>query len=156
MIRLNKILYTTDFSDLSLCALPYATSFAEEYKAELHCLHVVDEAYQYWMGMSGEGLPIGPSPEEMQQTAEEQMKDFVRKHLADCPVPVVARTAIGRPFLEIIRYARDNAIDLIVIATHGRSGLQQVLLGGTAERVVRKASCPVLTIHHPQREPAIR
>ncbi len=152
MINLVRILYATDFSEHSLHALPYARSFATEYKAELHCLHVVDEAYQYWMGMSGEGLPIGPSAEEMLQSAQEQMNAFVGRHLADCGVPVITKVVIGRPFVEIIQYARDAKVSLIVIATHGRGGIQQMLLGGTAEKVVRKAPCPVLTIRHPEYE----
>lgn len=152
MIRLTKILYTTDFSEHSLAALPYAKSFAHEYKAELHCLHVVDEAYQYWLGMSGEGLPIGPAPEEMTQMAQQQMKEFAERHLSDCTVPVVPKVLLGRPFVEIIHYAREVQADLIVLATHGRGGLRHVLMGGTAEKVVRKAPCPVLTIRHPEHE----
>ncbi len=152
MIHLARILYATDFSEHSLYALPYATSFAQEYKAELHCLHVVDEAYQYWLGMSGEGLPVGPPPEEMLQMAEAQMKELAERHLADCTVPVVRKVVLGRPFVEIVRYAREREMDLIVLATHGRGALRHVLLGGTAEKVVRKASCPVLTIRRPEHE----
>jgi nucleotide-binding universal stress UspA family protein len=152
MIRLSKVLYTTDFSEHSLSALPYAKSFAQEYKAELHCLYVVDEAYRYWMGMSGEGLPMGPTAEEMLQIAEQQMQEFADKHLADCAVPPVRRVVLGRPFIEIIHYAREIQADLIVMATHGRSGFKHVLLGGTTEKVVRKAPCPVLTIRHPEHE----
>ena len=58
----------------------------------------------------------------------------------------------GSPFLEIVRYAKDKNIDLIVLGTHGRSGLSHVLLGSVAERVVRKAPCPVLTVRHPEHE----
>jgi nucleotide-binding universal stress UspA family protein len=152
MIRLNRILYTTDFSEYSLHALPYAKSFAHEYKAELHCLHVVDEAYQYWLGMSGEGLPVGPGPEEMMQMAEQQMNEFAARHLADFSPPAVRRVVLGRPFVEIIHYAREIQADLVVLATHGRGGLRHVLLGGTADKVVRKAPCPVLTIRHPEHE----
>ena len=152
MIRLNRILYATDFSDISLCALPYAKSFAREYKAELHCIHVVDEAYQSWIAMSGEGLPIGPIVQEVLDTAEQQMKAFRSKHLSDIDTPVVTKIASGRPFMEIIRYAREANVDLIVLATHGRSAIRQALIGGTAEKVVRKAPCPVLTIRHPEHE----
>lgn len=150
MIKLGRILYPTDFSELALCALPYAKSFAKEYGADLHCLHIVDEAYQYWMAMNGEGLPMGPSPQEVIRIAEQQMADFAAKHLADCGVPVTTKVGFGRPFLEIIEYAREVGADLIVLATHGRGALKQALLGGTAEKVVRKAHCPVLTIRHPE------
>jgi nucleotide-binding universal stress UspA family protein len=152
MIKLSRILCATDFSEYSLAALPYAKSFAKEYGAELHCLHIVDEAYQYWMAMNGEGLPMGPSPQEMIRIAEQQMVDFAEKHLADCGSPVVTKVGFGRPFVEIIEYAREISADLIVIATHGRSGLKQALLGGTTEKVIRKAPCPVLSIRRPGHE----
>lgn len=151
MIKLKKILYPTDFSEHALCALPYARSFAKEYGAELHCLHVVDEAYQYWMAMSGESLPMGPNPQEMIKLADQQMSDFVGRHLSD-GTPVVTKVGYGRPFLEIIEYAREIQADMIVLSTHGRSGLKQALLGGTAEKVIRKAPCPVLSIRHPEHE----
>lgn len=152
MIKLERILYTTDFSELSLWALPYAESFAHEYKAELHCLHVVDEAYQYWLGMSGEGLPFGPGPEETMQMARQEMKLFAERRLADSTVPLVTEVRAGQPFVEIIHYAREKQVGLIVLATHGRGGLRHVLLGGTVDKVVRKAPCPVLTIRHPEYE----
>jgi len=150
MIRMSKILYPTDFSRFSLYALPYARSFAEEYGAEVHCLHVVDEGYQYWVAMSGEGVPIGPGPEEILDAARQQMDRFAAEHLKDWGVGVKTAVVLGRPFVEIIQYAREMPADLIVIATHGHSGLKQMLLGGTAEKVVRKAPCPVLTIRHPE------
>jgi nucleotide-binding universal stress UspA family protein len=152
MIKLGRILYPTDFSEFSLCALPYAKSFAKEYGADLHCLHVVDEAYQYWMAMNGESLPVGPSPQEVIRIAEQQMATFAEKHLADCGVPVTTKVGFGRPFVEIIEYAREVAADMIVIATHGHGGFKHVLLGGTTEKVVRKASCAVLSIRHPGHE----
>jgi nucleotide-binding universal stress UspA family protein len=150
VIELDRILLTTDFSQESLWALPYAKAFAREFKAELHCLHVVDESCQYWIAMSGEGVPIGPDMQDIVQTAEQQMADFAKNHLADAGVPVVPKVALGRPFMEIIRYAREVQAGLIVIATHGRSALKHVLLGGTVEKVVRKAPCPVLSIRHPE------
>jgi nucleotide-binding universal stress UspA family protein len=113
---------------------------------------VVDEAYQSWIAMSGEGLPIGPIVQEVLDTAEQQMAEFRSKHLADVEVPITTKIASGRPFAEIIRYAREAEVDLIVLATHGRSAIRQALIGGTAEKVVRKAPCPVLSIHHPEHE----
>ncbi len=80
------------------------------------------------------------------------MEKFAAEHLADAGFPVMTEVQMGRPFIEIIRYAREKKIDLIVLGTHGRSGLKHVLLGSVAERVVRKAPCPVLTIRHPEHE----
>lgn len=152
MIQLKKVLFPTDFSELSLAALQYAVSFAESYKAELHVLHVVDEAYQYWMALGPGSLPVGPPPDELLSLSEGELAKFVKEHLAHTVVPVLKETLMGRPFMEIIKYAREKQIDLIVLGTHGRSGLRHALLGSVAEKVVRKAPCPVLTIRDPGHE----
>lgn len=151
MISLSRILFPTDFSEFSLHALKYAQSFAETYKAELHVLHVVDEASLYWMAMGPNSLPIGPCTEELLDVARKEMADFVGEHLADAR-NVTSDVVLGRPFTEIIRYARDSKIELIVLCTHGRSGIQHALLGSVTEKVVRKAPCPVLTVRHPEHE----
>jgi nucleotide-binding universal stress UspA family protein len=152
MIQLRRILFPTDFSELSLHALTYARSFAEAYKAELHVIHVLDEAYQYWMATAPNALPIGPSPAEIAAEANVELDKFVKKHFSGQTVPLSSALMVGRPFLEIIRYAREKEIDLIVLGTHGRGGLSHVLLGSVAEKVVRKAPCPVLTIRHPEHD----
>lgn len=151
MISLNRILFPTDFSEFSLHALKYAQSFAEAYKAEIHILHIVDEASLYWMAMGPNSLPIGPSSEELLDVARKEMADFLSEHLAESK-NIQSEVALGRPFSEIIRYARDTKIDLIVLCTHGRSGLQHALLGSVTEKVVRKAPCPVLTVRHPEHD----
>jgi len=152
MIQLNRILFPTDFSELSVHALSYARAFAEAYDAELHVLHVVDEAYAYWLVMGPNSLPAGPPPEELAAAAEKQMDKFVSEKISGAGMPIVKHVRMGRPFLEIIHYAREQDIDLIVLGTHGRSGLRHALLGSVAERVVRKAPCPVLTIRHPEHD----
>jgi nucleotide-binding universal stress UspA family protein len=152
MIRLNNILCPTDFSDFSLCALKYARSFAQEYEAKLHLVHVIDEAYQYWMAAGPEGVPVGPPIEELMKVAADDMSAFVKKHMSNDSNAFSSEILVGRPFLEIITYAKENEIDMIVIATHGRSGLEHLLMGSTAEKVVRKASCPVLTVRDSQHD----
>jgi nucleotide-binding universal stress UspA family protein len=152
MIKLSRILVPSDFSDLSIHSMLYVKSFAAAYRAEVHVLHVVDEAYQYWMALGPNSLPIGPPPEELVSGSRSELNRFVETHLHDVSGAVVKEVVLGRPFLEIIRYARHKSIDLIIMGTHGRSGLTQALLGSVAEKVVRKAPCPVLTIRHPQHE----
>ncbi|MCG3137866.1 MAG: Universal stress protein F [Phycisphaerae bacterium] len=151
-IELRNILYPTDFSELSLKALRYAVSFAKAYQARLHCLHVVDEAYHYWLSLGPEAVPVGPPMDSLMTTAEKQMQDFQKKYLADLQVPVVTSARLGRPFHEIECYAREQQIDLIVLATHGRSGITSALLGGTTEKVIRKAPCPVLTVREKEHD----
>lgn len=152
MINLNRVLFPTDFSDLSVHALKYARGFAETFKAELHVIHVVDEATLYWSAVAPNSVPVGPSIEELTEIAEKEMARFVQANLDDLKAPMASDVLSGRPFMEIIRYARERTIDLIVIGTHGRSGLHHVLLGSVAEKIVRKAPCPVLTIRHPEHE----
>jgi len=152
MIKLHDILFPYDFSELSLHGLRYARSFAEAYGAKLHVLHVVDEACQYWMAMGPNSVPVGPPPEELIAASTREMEKFVEQRLADASCPVSMKVQMGRPFLEIIRYAREHEIDLIVLGTHGHSGLKHALMGSVAERVVRKSPCPVLTIRHPEHD----
>ncbi len=151
-IQLRHILYPTDFSEVGQCAFKYACSLAQSNNAALHCLHVVDEAYQYLASMGPDSIAIGPPPDDLVKAAWVQMNDYVAKYLSGVSFPVKSAVVIGRPFMEIIRYAREHQADMIVIATHGRTGLKHVLLGSVAEKVVRKSPCPVLTIRHPQQE----
>lgn len=152
MINLKRILFPTDFSELSLNALKYARSFVETFKAELHVIHVVDEAALYWTAVAPNSVPVGPSIDELTTLAESDMQRFAQAHLDDLKAPLSTEVLTGRPFMEIIRYAREKSIDLVVLGTHGRSGLRHVLLGSVAEKIVRKAPCPVLTIRHPDHE----
>ncbi|MCK6457386.1 MAG: universal stress protein [Phycisphaerae bacterium] len=149
MITFRHILCPTDFSELSAHATHFAVSLADKYRADLDVLHVVDEAYQYWPAMGPEGLPVGPPVEEVVNNARTQLARWIEQYCANTPKAVTGEVVAGRPFLEIVRYARENSIDLIVLGTHGRSGLTHVLLGSVTERVVRKAHCPVLTVRHP-------
>jgi nucleotide-binding universal stress UspA family protein len=145
MIKLKKILYPTDFSESSLEALKYAVAFARDFKAHLVLMHVVNEA----IFSEGLSLPRTGAPEdlenEMRAEAARQLKTIIP---ADERATLDWETVIlrGMPFLEIIRYATANAVDLIVIGTHGRSGVEHIIFGSTAEKVVRKAPCPVLSV----------
>lgn len=152
MIHIKKILFPTDFSLLSTAALKYAVHFARDYKAQLHIVHVVDEAYQYWISMAPSTVPVGaPIVEDVVRHAREGLEKMVgERSLAE--INVFTDVLVGRPFAEIVRYAAEHTIDLIVIGTHGRGGLSHMLLGSVAEKVVRKAPCPVLTVHHPEHE----
>lgn len=149
MIQIQRILYPTDFSELAGHAVNYACSFADAFNAEIHVLHVVDEAYQYWMAMGPNSLPVGPTPDEILRGAQEQMARWKVERFAAAKKPVVADVRVGRPFVEIINYAKQQQIDLIIMGTHGRGGLTHVLMGSVTEKVVRKAPCPVLTVRSP-------
>lgn len=152
MIKIERVLFPVDFSELSLHVLGYARSFAESYQAELHLIHVVDEASMYWLAMGPSSLPVGPTGDELVEVSQASMTKFIDEHLSDTKCAIKSEVVLGRPFLRIIEYASARQIDLIVLGTHGRSGLQHALLGSVTEKVVRKAPCPVLTIRHSEHE----
>jgi nucleotide-binding universal stress UspA family protein len=144
MIQLKRILLPTDFSDFSAEATKYACAFAEQFNAELHVLHTLD-FHVVSAPNFGMGLALPSYVEESKRAAEKALLDIPDVEWAKDKT--VVRTAVsGTPFLEIIRYAKENEIDLIVMGTHGHSGLVHVMLGSVAERVVRKSPCPVLTV----------
>ena len=126
--------------------------FARDYEAELHVVHVVDEAYQYWMSMAPSSVPVGaPIVEDVVKSARKNLDRLVQEKIG-AGLTVAPAVLIGRPFMEIVKYAQAQSIDLIVIGTHGRGGLSHVFMGSVAEKVVRKAPCPVLSVHHPEHD----
>ena len=146
MIQLKRILVPTDFSNFSRPAIDYGCAIAARFESELHLLHVVPDPAM----LVPEAAAF--TVESMQSQSEALIKDAHRQ-LEELPGggwengrPIVREVRTGSTFLEIIDYAKTQEIDLIVIGTHGRSGLMHVLMGSVAERVVQKAPCPVLTV----------
>ena len=143
MIKLERILVPTDFSDSARQALTYGISFAREYKAELLLLHVVETIP---VGYASDLFPV-PMAEVFQE-----MSGYARAELAklgklarEKGIAVREIVAQGKPSVEIVRMAKDEKVDMIVLGTHGTGILDKALFGSTTERVVRKAPCPVLT-----------
>ena len=145
MIQLKKILLPTDFSDNSHVAVAYACALAEQFGGELHVLHVMQDLLTMIPEPGMAFPPPGDYMLELKASAEAALAKVPdAKWSAGRKVVRIARQ--GTPFLEIVRYAKEEEMDLIVLGTHGRSGLAHVLMGSVAERVVRKAPCPVLTV----------
>ncbi len=145
MIRVSKILVPVDFSEFCRHALRYGGELARRFEAELTLLHVVEDIYPM---VADPGVMLGPAVDfvaDMRQSAEKGLQKLVEEEWSQ-GLNVVQRVTVGVPFLEIVRYAKEQQIDLIVITTHGRSGLAHVLMGSVAEKIVRKATCPVLTV----------
>jgi len=141
LIQLEKILFPTDFSEASENAKRYAISFAKAFGARLYLLSVdqrIDMAFLDPLII----YDLNANRESVQQENLERL----RAEIARQGIEVVTETRRGSPFLEIISYAQEKEIDLIIMGTHGWSGLDHVLMGSTAEVVVRKAPCPVLTV----------
>jgi nucleotide-binding universal stress UspA family protein len=151
MIDLKRILLPTDFSENSEVALKYALAFAEMTGASIHVLHVLQTA-------PATGWPAEiyvPPPTEFFERIEHDARERLDTWLTpEQRTKYKARLVAvsGSPFLEIVQYAKREDIDLIVIGTHGRGPVGHMLIGSVAERVVRKAPCPVLTVRHPQHE----
>ena len=147
MLQFKSILAPTDFSEHSEAALRYAVAFADEFGCSVHLFHAVEHPTQYGFG--------GVNPDELQQSLRQEANrkmDELHDTWSAYNFPVHREIRVGNPFAEIIRYARDQSIDLIVMGTHGRTGAKHVLVGSVAERVVQKAPCPVLTVRHPEHE----
>lgn len=145
MIPFKRILFPTDFSGNSQSARDYACEFAHEFGAQLHVLSVVQDAALV-LPETGMFLTLPmPSVKEILDAAEESLRSVLDRAWVVAH-DVVLQVAVGTPFLEIIRYADEHQIDLIVMGTHGRTGMSHLMLGSVAERVLHKSLCPVLTI----------
>jgi nucleotide-binding universal stress UspA family protein len=150
MIELKRILVATDFSEASHVAVRYGRALSEAFRASLDVLHVMEDPFIY--APTSEGyLPPPQYFEEMEKTVQERLDQVI-------PAADRAKTQTrllikkGSPFVEIIRHAKSENIDLIVMGTHGRGPIAHMLMGSVAEKVVRKAPCPVLTVRHPEHE----
>lgn len=151
MIALKNVLVATDFSDASTTALDYGRHFARAFGATLHVVHVVENVMARF---AADAYPVVLP--DLQKEVEEagqkkllaalQNEDFTQLNA----VPVVRTSAA--PASAIAEYAKEAKVDLIILGTHGRGGVAHLLMGSVAERVVRIATCPVLTVRHPERE----
>lgn len=138
------ILLPSDFSECSVEAARAARRLAERFGSRLIVLHVLDEPAVLDPMFRGE-VPLELLRGRMEQYALEGMKAFLAAHFEGLP-GVETRTASGVPYREIVREARECGAGLIVIGTHGRTGVEHVIFGSTAEKVVRMAPCPVLSV----------
>ena len=140
----RKILLPSDFSDCSAEAAGAARRLAEVFGARLTILHVLDEPAALDPMFRGE-VPLELLRGRMERYARDGMEAFVADHFRGTG-NMETRIVSGVPYREILREARESEAELIVIGTHGRTGVEHVIFGSTAERVVRMAPCPVLTI----------
>ena len=142
VFRLRKILVPVDFSEHSRKALEYAIAFAKQFGAELNLVHVVRP------------YPVGPemAPVDIESVQDAKTElEGMRKQVAEA-VHCQTNLRTGDPCLEIIDAARQLDVDLIIVSTHGRTGLAHLVLGSTAEKLVRHAECPVLVVRRQEHD----
>jgi universal stress protein A len=147
-LQLKRILVPTDFSESSERALKYAVRLGAPYKAEVLVLHVFH--LKEYLGLLSQREDIDSTTanqvlDASKNGAMEKLEDLVRR-VGDKEVVALPILLIGVPFEEIVRYAGEHEADLIVMPTHGRTGLAHFLLGSTTERVISHSACPVLVI----------
>lgn len=147
-MKVERILFPTDFSEGSAEALVYAVDLAKRYDAQLHILHVVYD----FAKATGSHVPHVSADELYKEMNTWAIKEIERCCLEEIrELPNVQKTVIeGVPYEEIIKFAEKEKSDMIVIGTYGRSGLERFIFGSTAERVVRRAPCAVLTVRVPE------
>ena len=140
--KVRRILVPTDFSPPSIKALRYAAGFAEQAGATIYLVHILEEpAFIHDI----ETFPLAIPERELVRVARKELLKLGKSQINGL-VPVKTLVRVGKPFREVVALARQTASDLIIIATHGRTGLSRMLLGSTAELVVRHAPCPVFVI----------
>jgi nucleotide-binding universal stress UspA family protein len=152
MIKLRNILVATDFSEPSDAALTYGKALARNFNATLHVLHIVGSVSSVVYGAEGYTASIPELQEELEDEARKQLDSLL---VDNDPKPLPTRRVLltsNAPAGAIVDYAGREHIDLIVTGTHGRGAVAHLLMGSVAERVVRTAPCPVLTVRHPEHE----
>lgn len=145
IISLKRILFPTDFSEPAKEAQQYAMALADRFGAELHLLHVVPVVIPFPDAASPYVLPEREMEIQV-ETAKTRLTEILDSTWAKDHV-IVASAVMGLAVDEILNYTKENEIDLIVVGTHGHTGLTRLLIGSVAEKLVRVASCPVLTVH---------
>jgi len=147
-MEIKRILFATDFSEGSSHALPYAVDLAKRYGAKLYFVHVVYDVAKT-AGWHVPHVSLDEIYRDMEKSARAELeKSFIdeMRGLGDIEHAVLK----GTPYEEITKFVVDNKIDLVVLGTHGRRGIDRVLFGSTAEQIVRNAPCPVLSVRLPK------
>jgi nucleotide-binding universal stress UspA family protein len=150
MIEIKSILFPTDFSEYSNHALKYAVALAESFKAKLVVLHVCEHP------IAGSGIEAYhfAIPEYVLDLEQHERKalDVLVGQLRDKHLDIEPVFIIGKAYHEIVKTAKEHEVDVITMATHGSKGISHLVFGSTAEKVVRLAPCPVLTVKHPEHD----
>lgn len=148
MKKFNKILFATDFSEISEFAFDYALTLAKTFNSRLIIMHVINEPVDL-RGFYVPHISFDTIEREIALSAEKMMEKFCSKKTKDYD-NYDKFIVSGIPYEEILKKADEEKVDLLIMGTHGRAGIDHLLFGSTAERVVRKAACPVMTVRPPE------
>jgi universal stress protein A len=154
MIAIKNILVATDFGPASDTALRYGRALAGRFGARLHVLHITENIYLTAASAYGYGFPTIPPhlQQDIDASAAKQTAQLLTDEERRTGQGLAVTVTAGSPAMAIVDYATRHDIDLAVLGTHGRGALSHLLMGSVAERVVRTAPCPVLTVRDPQHE----
>jgi universal stress protein A len=146
MIPIHRILVPTDFSEPAQAALTWAVTLAKEFDSRIYLLHVVPEPYAYPWGTELSSLPLNEILAQSEEAARQRLGELAAE--MGLPADRVRVTAVvGTPVDQVMATIKEEQIDLVVLGTHGRGPVSHLLLGSVAERVVRRSTVPVLTVH---------
>jgi nucleotide-binding universal stress UspA family protein len=151
MIALKNILVATDFGEAADAALSYGRELARAFGSTLHVLHVADDVYVR-LGGDAYVTVLPDLQKDIEDTARRRLDTLL---IDDDPKPIPVRKIVitsASAAAAVVQYARESSIDLIIVGTHGRTAVAHLLMGSVAERVVRTAPCPVLTVRHPEHD----
>jgi len=151
MISLKTVLVATDFSEPSEVAVRYGRALADAFHATLHVMHVVPDSMALPWATMADGLAMADVQKQWEREAQERLEQLIPED-ERTTLGVRFVTRAGDPVRQVVGYAAERGVDLIVLGTHGRGPVAHMLMGSVAERVVRGAPCPVLTVRHPQHE----
>ncbi len=146
MLEIKKILFPIDFTENSLKIFPYVLSVSKKYDGMIYLLHVVEDLSTWSSGLYIPQISLTRYQEEALKGAEKTMKRVCKEQLQGCP-NFQKMILSGDPAQEILKTIESEGIDLVIMGTHGRKGLEHVFFGSVAENVVKKSPVPVLTIN---------
>ena len=146
MVEIKKILFPIDFTENSSKILPFVLSMSEKYNSMIYLLHVVEDLSKWGVGSFVPHLPLDSFKKDAMEGAKKAMDQVCDQQLESCP-NFQRMIVYGDPTLEILKTIESEGIDLVVMGTHGRKGLEHTIFGSVAENVVKRSGVPVLVIN---------
>jgi universal stress protein A len=150
MFDVKKILLPTDFSKLSFAAAAYAADIAKKYNSEIHFLHVLEKSPPLLATMRSFDLTEEKINARIEEDAQTQLDNIISKFKNEYNIEAAGVLRRGVDYEEIFNYCKNEKVDLIILATHGRSGIMKRFIGSVAEKVIKSSCSPVLIIPPPE------